>query len=165
MKQLLRLTAGALLLGATLTGCVQTIALDPAENAIDPGCAEIVVHAPVEVATFAIRETNAQGTVAWGTPSSVILRCGVPEPDPTSTLQCVRVGTVDWLRDDADDPNFVFTTYGRSPATEVIIDSNSASAIAALTDLESAVALTEKTSECIDVDDALAPIPTATPAP
>ena len=83
-------------------------------------------------------------------PTSVILRCGVPVPAPTSELPCVTVEGIDWLRDDSDDPNFVFTTYGREPALEVIVNGTAASGLEALTDLSSAVAQLPRTGgECI----------------
>lgn len=162
MRKSLALTV--VLAATLLAGCTQTVALKSAENAIDPGCAEIIAHAPDEVGGFTKRETDAQGTLAWGDPSALILRCGVPEPDPTSTLRCVPVGGVDWLRDDADDPIYVFTTYGRSPATEVIVDSTTASAASALDDLSGAVSLTERVRGCVDVEDAIG-TPTPTPTP
>jgi hypothetical protein len=139
-----------------LTGCTQTVALQPAVNAIDPLCASVVVHLPETVAGLEQRDTNAQGTSAWGEPSAVILRCGVPVPDPTSTLPCVTADGVDWLRDEGErDGDFVFTTYGRSPATEVIINRDAVSPGVALYDLAGAVGFAEKTTECTDVEDTL----------
>jgi len=125
-----------------LSGCASTVALEPADDAINVGCAEVVVRLPDTVGDLPIRQTNAQGTGAWGEPASVILRCGVVIPGPTSTLTCVTVGAIDWLVDDADDPNFVFTTYGREPAVEVIIDNEVVSGITSLSDLEYAVGFT-----------------------
>jgi hypothetical protein len=171
MNTWLRLTALALVATATLTGCTQTVALEPAENAIDPGCAEVVVHAPQTVADLAIRETNAQGVVAWGDPSAVILRCGVAEPDPTSTLPCVLVEDGEktyWLRDDSDAPNYVFTTYGRSPAVEVIINRDVVSPGPALYDLVDAISRTEGLRACTEIEDSLGTpsvLPTPTPTP
>jgi hypothetical protein len=102
-----------------------------------------------------LRETNAQGTGAWGTPTAVILRCGVAEPAPTSTLPCVLVDDVYWLRDGTNAPSYVFTTYGRSPATEVIVDSNAVSPGAALYDLVGAVSFTTETGACTEIEDSL----------
>jgi hypothetical protein len=145
----------------TLAGCAPAVALEPAADAVDPACASVVVALPETVAGLAARETNAQGTGAWGDPASVILRCGVPSPDPTSS-ECLLVDGIDWIRDDSKDPNFAFTTYGRTPAVEVIIDSDGApdvendgvSGLEALTDLSSAVGLVPQTSECISPADA-----------
>jgi hypothetical protein len=156
MRRTLRL---ALIAAATLglVGCAPAVALQPADDAANPSCANVVVHLPEGVAELPIRETDAQGTGAWGEPATVLLRCGVPSPAPTATLPCVTVEGVDWLRDDAGDPNFVFTTYGRTPAVEVIIDSDGdpdvdddgISGLAALTDLASAVSLIPADGKCI----------------
>ena len=143
-----------------LAGCAPTVPLSPAADAINPACARVIVHLPATVAELPARETNAQGTGAWGTPAMVILRCGVPVPAPTSALPCVTVDGVDWLRDDSKDPDFVFTTYGRTPAIEVIVDSDGdpqvpddgVSGLTALTDLSFAVSSISPTARCISPD-------------
>jgi len=163
MKTSPRLVALAMVLSAgvvttALSGCAQTVALTPAENAIDPGCAEIVVHAPEAVADLPIRETDAQGVVAYGDPTAIIVRCGVEEPGPTSTLPCVLVedgSSTYWLRDDSDAPNYVFTTYGRSPATEVIINRDIVAPGAVLYELVDTVARTTETGKCTEIEDSL----------
>jgi uncharacterized protein YceK len=159
MKTLLRIPATTILLATlvtvTLSGCATAVALEPAENAADRGCAEISARLPETVVGLEDRETNAQGTGAWGTPTAVILRCGVAEPVPTSTLPCVLVDNVYWLRDDTNAPSYVFTTYGRSPATEVIVDRNAASPGAALFDLVGAVSFTTETGQCTEIEDSL----------
>jgi len=139
-----------------LAGCAPAVALEPAADAVDPVCASVVVALPETVGGLDSRETNAQGTGAWGDPASVILRCGVPSPDPTSS-ECLLVDGIDWIRDDSNDPNFAFTTYGRTPAVEVIIDSDGdpdvendgVSGLEALTDLSSAIGLVPQTGKCI----------------
>jgi hypothetical protein len=149
------------LLLITLVGCASTVALKPGADAADPDCARVVVSLPDTVAELAARETDAQGTGAWGDPASVILRCGVPSPDPTSS-KCLLVDGIDWIRDESGDPNFVFTTYGRTPAIEVIIDSDGdpevdddgVSGLEALTDLSSAVSLIPQSGKCISPIDA-----------
>jgi hypothetical protein len=96
----------------------------------------------------------------------VLLRCGVAIPDRASTLPCVLVEDVYWLRDDADAPNYVFTTYGRDPATEVIVNRDVTSPGSALYDLVDAVGATAETAECTEIEDSLgAPTPTETPEP
>ncbi|WXZ51180.1 DUF3515 family protein [Clavibacter tessellarius] len=51
-----------------------------------------------------MRETDAQGTGAWGDPqSTVILRCGVATPGPT-TDACISYDDVDWVEDDLEGP-------------------------------------------------------------
>jgi hypothetical protein len=132
-----------------LAGCAPVVALDPAADAANPKCADVIVQLPETVAGLESRETNAQGTGAWGQPASVILRCGVPVPAPTATLPCITVEGVDWLRDDSDDPNFVFTTYGRDPAVEVIVDDRKASGLSTLSDLSSAVSAIAAEGACV----------------
>lgn len=136
-----------------LAGCAPVIALDPADDATSTHCADVIVRLPETVADLSKRETNAQSTAAWGEPAWVILRCGVPSPAPTATFPCLTVGGVDWLRDDSKAPNFVFTTYGRTPATEVIINGDEASARAALTDLADAVSRLPVTGACVSPED------------
>ena len=136
-----------------LAGCTPIVALEPAEDAASPLCAEVSVRLPDTVATLTKRTTNAQATGAWGEPTAVILRCGVPSPAPTSALPCVTVEGVDWLRDDANDPTFVFTTYGRSPAVEVIVDYTNASAFDALVDVAFAVSQLPVDGECLSPED------------
>ncbi|MCU1425762.1 MAG: hypothetical protein JWM51_2053 [Microbacteriaceae bacterium] len=156
MKTKIRLIAAAVIILGTLSGCARTVALNPAENASDTECADVVVRLPETVSDLPIKETNAQGTGAWGADTSaVLLRCGVPVPDPTSTLPCVLVDEVYWLRDDADAPNYVFTTYGRDPAVEVIVDQETVSPGAALYDLANAVSFTTETGACTDIEDSL----------
>ncbi|MGV8884301.1 MAG: DUF3515 family protein [Microbacteriaceae bacterium] len=162
MKSPTRLAAVTLLLVVTLTGCAQAVALEPAVNGEAPECADMVVHAPSDISDLPYRETNAQGTVAWGTPTSVILRCGVAVPDPTSTLPCVYVDGVYWLRDDSNSPNYVFTTYGRSPATEVIINRDVVSPGPALFDLAPSIKYTKEVTTCTEIEDSLG---APTPAP
>jgi hypothetical protein len=156
MKTKIRLIAAAVIALGTLSGCAQTVAIDPAVNGTDTDCAEVVVRLPDTVSDLPLKETNAQGTGAWGDDSTaVLLRCGVPVPDPTSTLPCVQVEDVYWLRDDADAPNYVFTTYGRDPATEVVVNRDAVSPGAALFDLVNAVGYTTETGACTDIEDSL----------
>jgi hypothetical protein len=154
----------ALALVASLAACSPTVALDPAANAASVACAAETVSLPDTVAGLTARETNAQGTGAWGSPADVVLACGVAVPPPTATQVCVTVSGVDWLRD-ATNPNlYVFTTYGRDPATAVSIDPVNVPAEQALDDLATAVAVTPKNGhQCTSLEDTT--IPTATPTP
>ncbi|MGX5679850.1 DUF3515 family protein [Schumannella luteola] len=145
-----RLLAAALVpIALLLAGCSPTVALEPADDAANPLCAEVSVRLPEAIGELASRETNAQATGAWGEPTAVILRCGVPSPAPTAELPCITVEGVDWLRDDSDDPNFVFTTYGREPAVEVIINGEEASGLEVLTALGDAVSRLPSSGACI----------------
>ena len=149
-----RLLVPSLALLGLLSGCAGTIALQPAEAANDPACAEVMVRVPDVVAGLDRRSTNAQSTAAWGDPAAVILRCGLPDGGP-SVLPCFTVDNVDWLRDDANDPNFTFVTYGRNPAVEVLIDSAAVSGTAVLADLSIAVGTLEPLRVCVDATDVL----------
>ena len=153
-----RLAATALLaIAATLAlaGCSQVVALDPAGDANNPACADVIVRLPDDLQGLERRETNAQATGAWGDPAAVLLRCGVEVP-AASTLPCVEVDGIFWLRDGADDPTFVFTTFGRDPAVDVVIDQDAASPGLVLSDLSRMVEFTEPNGlECDDVEDSL----------
>lgn len=124
---------------SALTACASTVSMKPAVGADDPACAAVITRLPDSVDGQQRRWTDAQSTGAWGSPqTTVLLTCGVPEPGP-STLTCETVGGVDWLIDDSEAPNYRFTTYGRSPATEVFLDYDEVSGRTALDALAGAV--------------------------
>jgi hypothetical protein len=129
------------------SGCAPTLNLEPGPDANNLGCAEVVVRLPTQLGELPLRNTNAQATGAWGEPASVILRCGI-EPVEVSALPCVTVADVDWLVDDSAAPSFRFVTFGRTPATEVIVDSGKASGITALEELADAVNRAEPEKVC-----------------
>lgn len=139
----------AALVVLALAGCSPVVPLEPADDAASPLCAEVTVRLPDEIGELTRRQTNAQATGAWGEPASVLLRCGVPAPAPTAEFPCVTVEGVDWLRDDTDAPNFVFTSYGREPAVEVIVDSEAASGLDALSALAAAVGRLPVVGACV----------------
>lgn len=159
-----------------LAGCTPAVPLDAAADAANPECAEVIVRLPDAIEDAAKpaavagpagawlkRETNAQATGAWGNPAAILLRCGVPVPGP-STLPCATVKGVDWLRDASDAPNYVFITYGRDPAVEVVVDSTRASGTDALIALSNAVGSIPATRACTNPEDVLG-VPTPSPAP
>lgn len=152
--------------GMFLTGCAQTVSLDPATDANNPGCAEISVRLPDTVAGAQKRETDAQATGAWGDPAVVLLRCGVPPIGPT-TKPCVNVNGIDWvLMTDPAAKTIVYQTFGRTPATEVIIDHvNGVSDAAVLPEFASAIANIEQTQKCLDTLDTQTSTATPGPAP
>ena len=115
--------APLLLACALLTGCTSTVALEPAENANDPACADVTVRLPDAVDGQPRRWTDAQATGAWGDPASVIITCGVPELGPT-TLPCQSVNGVDWVIDESEAPRYRVTTFDRTPAVEVYLDND-----------------------------------------
>lgn len=153
--------AGSFLL---LTGCAATVSMTPATGANSPLCAQVTVHLPSRVtSTLSSRDTNAQATAAWGTPTSVLLRCGVSTP-AVSTLPCFTMGRVDWLLDqEKNNPNiYLFTTYGRTPGVEVIVDSTRTSSDV-LTNLGPAIRHIPATKKCVGLGDAPAPSDTSSP--
>ncbi len=159
---LVTLAFSAALLAVSTTGCAATVSLQPAPDAVDPGCAEVSVRLPDELAGQPKRLTDAQGTAAWGEPASVLLRCGVASPGPT-TAECINVSGVDWIRDDTDAPRFVFTTYGREPSVEVVIDSNAASGLDVITDLSGIMTVLPQERACVGAQDIEIPQEPASP--
>ncbi|MGT2426520.1 hypothetical protein [Amnibacterium kyonggiense] len=63
------LVAAAVSTALLLTGCAPTISLRPAPEATSVGCAGVVVRLPGAIGGAARRDTDAQGTAAWGTRS------------------------------------------------------------------------------------------------
>jgi hypothetical protein len=116
---------------ASLSACTSSVALDSAPEADSPRCAAVTVRLPDNIDGNPQRQTNAQATSAWGDPARIIMRCGLPEV-LASTLPCVTAGGIDWLVDDSKAPSYRFITFGRKPATEVIVDSKNASGVKAL---------------------------------
>ncbi len=116
------------LIAVAVAGCTPIVNLEPAADAGDPGCAEIITRLDLipDMEGLELRETNAQATAAWSQPgseqSAVLLRCGVEPPGPTAEFSCVTIDGVDWLQDPSEDPVYRFISYGRTPATEVIVD-------------------------------------------
>ena len=176
MKAKFGLAAIVVLAAGLLSGCSgATVNLTPAaHDATNPLCANVVVQLPSTVSTLGQRITDTQGTGAWGTPANILLKCGVPVPDPTSALPCVTVNGIDWLRKADKDEVFVFTTYGRDPAVAVTINSKDVKADGnqALTDLSLAVSQIPSKHRCVapeeilqDGDPVNTPTPTTSPAP
>ena len=147
MRQLSRLAFAALAATAAigLTGCTTTVDLDPAVEANDPACAEVSVRLPDSVDGQPRRWTDAQATGAWGDPSAILLRCGVEAPGPTEA-RCITLGGVDWIVDESRAPQYLVTTYGRTPAVEVFIDNESVSPNEALTQLAETAVLNGTTA-------------------
>lgn len=143
-----QILAATLALAFSLSACAPTVNLEVAPLANDPACAEVIVRLPDVVAEQTKRASNAQSTGAWGNPSAVILRCGL-EPIAASTLTCVTAGDIDWLVDDSAAPSYRFITFGRSPATEVIVDSSVVAGVTALEELAGAVQNIEATKYCL----------------
>ncbi|GAA2752881.1 DUF3515 family protein [Amnibacterium kyonggiense] len=137
-----------------LTGCAPTISLRPAPQATSVGCAGVIVRLPDTIGGAARRDTDAQGTAAWGNPVGATLTCGVLTPE-ASDINCVTFGSVDWLtqsrRIDGTDWN-VYTTFGRTPGTQVLVDPQTLSTDAVLNDLADPIAAATKvTAQCLSL--------------
>lgn len=121
--------------------------MEPAPDANNPACADVMVRLPDSVAGQDRRWTDAQATAAW---DNVLLTCGLAAPGP-SVLPCQSVGGVDWLVDDTEVPNYRFTTFGRTPAVEVYLDYDNVSGEQVLSALATAVGtLPTDGLECTD---------------
>ncbi|MDK1359330.1 DUF3515 domain-containing protein [Arthrobacter sp. zg-Y1219] len=149
------LPAAVLTLAAALTACTPVADVEPAPDAANPACAEIMVALPSELADQQQRETDSQSSAAWGDPSKIILRCGVPVPGPT-TEQCATVNSIDWILQE-DETTWTATTYGREPAVEVIFDPEEVSSSTLLVQLENAVSRIEPTRACVSSNDLVLP--------
>jgi hypothetical protein len=115
------LLAVALLVGA-VSGCSSTKVTDPAQ-AGSAACRSVAAKWPKTVGGQTRQPTSSSSPAvrAWGDPA-IIARCGLPPLGPT-TDQCLQVSGVDWVAHRLAD-GVRFTTYGRSPAIEVLIPSS-----------------------------------------
>lgn len=156
-RSLVALAAASLLIA--LAGCSPVVSLAPAaDQANDPECAAVTVRLPDAISTYDLRQTDAQATAAWGTPTVVLLYCGVPVPE-ASDLPCIEIEGVYWLREEVP-AGLAFTTYGRDPAVRVIVDvpedvdESPIGPGVVLDELANAVSYTSETGrECVDVED------------
>ncbi|WP_420846147.1 DUF3515 family protein [Microbacterium lushaniae] len=121
-RRLLGSIAVCALLAVFASACSSTVSLEPAEDANNPECARVIAQLKLQpnVAGESRRWTDAQATGAWGSPVSIILRCGVPVPGP-SELPCFYLGGTDWLAFPEEDGLQRVVTFGRDPAFEVAI--------------------------------------------
>lgn len=140
-SRLLLAAASAAGTGVSLAGCAAVVPMSPAADANAAECAQVTVHLPDSIGeTETRRETDAQATGAWGEPTSVLLRCGVAEPGPTD-LPCYTIRGVDWIVDspEGDPESAILTTYGRSPAVEVVFTTTKLTGASVMADLADAV--------------------------
>lgn len=151
----LRVVAGvaATTAAVTLSGCTSMLVVDPADEAAHPACALPMLLMPDELGELPQRTTSSQGTTAWGEPASVIVRCGVAPPAPT-TDPCVSVDGIDWVQVREEEDTWQFVTYGRTPAVEVLVTPQDVSGATALASVSPAVGEIEQTAECVSVEDA-----------
>ncbi|ANP27829.1 hypothetical protein DAD186_12790 [Dermabacter vaginalis] len=111
----------------TLTACGAVAVPPPEANPTHPRCAEIIVALPEVLLGLSRSETTAQSTAAWGSgEDTIVLRCGVAPPPPTTDLCTTiasRSGTeIDWIVKEDDKRGIVhMTTYGREPAVDLTV--------------------------------------------
>ena len=120
----------------------------PGPSASSPACTRLISRLPSSLLGFRRSSAPARGTAGWG---ALVLRCGVPEPGPTST-GCIGVNGVDWVFSE-DATRYRFITYGRSPAVELTVPitvprTRAPGALAVLTDaVEPVPQSTDRTCE------------------
>jgi hypothetical protein len=109
--------APALLLAGCGDGSVRAV---PFEQSDSPACRSVSALWPQTVGGLEERVVAVQssGVAAWGDPP-IVARCGKQPPAPT-TDPCIDIDGVDWVATELDDGT-MFTTYGRSPAVEVLV--------------------------------------------
>ena len=146
-SRLPRVVAVAITAGIALAACAPVVDVEPAKDAANAACAPMMVAIPDAIGEAKLRKTNSQATAAWGDPSLVILRCGVNVPGPT-TDRCVSVNGVDWVIKEGD-PVWTLTTFGREPATEILMDPDKISSATVLADLAAAAAKVPATRNCV----------------
>jgi hypothetical protein len=110
----------AVLLGPTLSACSSAVEVAPPAQASSPACAAVARAWPSTVGNQHRRDTTSSSPAvrAWGDPP-IIARCGVAPIGPT-TDECIDVSGIDWVAHRLSD-GVRFTTYGRSPAIEVLV--------------------------------------------
>ena len=147
----LAIVGAVITIAAGLTGCTNAVSMSAAPSANAAACAAVQVRLPATVdSKFDLRNTNAQATAAWGDPEVAIYHCGVAVPT-VSDLPCFSQGGVDWIRDDRGD-QVVYTTFGRSPAVQVVVDSTKTTSV--VQELSDAVSSLPKDGhECLDPAD------------
>ena len=109
------------LLVGGLLGCSSIDVADPAE-AGSATCRLVATHWPKTVGGQSRQATSSSSAAvrAWGDPA-IIARCGLPPIGPT-TDPCIDVSGIDWVAHRLTD-GVRFTTYGRSPALEILVPS------------------------------------------
>lgn len=151
-RKIAAFAAAAITMSLALSGCASAVPMQPAEDANNPACADVIVRLPKTVAELPKRTTNAQATGAWGDPVGVELRCGVPTSGPTTDM-CVSVKGVDWIIDDSEAPIYRFEAYGREPGLEVFVNSELASGTMVATDLTNVAQMLPQVRQCTSYDD------------
>lgn len=103
-----------------MTGCGGTVEVAVPAGAGSAACRAAAASWPATVANQHRVQVRAgpPAVAAWGDPA-IIARCGVSPPGPT-TLDCIDVSGIDWVVEPLTD-GVRFTSYGRTPAIEVLV--------------------------------------------
>ena len=103
-----------------LPACSRGVEVTAAPEASSAACRAASAKWPATVGNHKAVDTTSDSPAvhAWGDPA-VIARCGVAPPGPT-TDQCIEVSGVDWVAHRLSD-GVRFTTFGRTPAIEVLV--------------------------------------------
>lgn len=133
----------------SVSACAPIATVQPADDAANPLCAQMMVQLPQEISGQALRKTNSQATAVWGEPSQLVLRCGVVPPAPSSD-PCVSVNGVDWLAKEGKK-TWTLTTYGRTPATELLFDPQQIPSSTVLATLSGAASRIPAQRQCTNV--------------
>ncbi len=114
------LVAAATLLA--LGACSRAVEVALPDAAGGPACQGLADRWPASVSGLSARPVSVDSAAAraWGDPAVVAI-CGYPAPGP-STLECLSVDGIDWLVQRRSN-GVQFTTYGRSPALDVLVPS------------------------------------------
>lgn len=112
---------GIALLPGTLLACSSIEVAVPA-GAGSAACRAAAAHWPKTAGGSPLQKTSSSSPAvrAWGDPP-IIARCGLPAIGPT-TDPCLDVSGIDWVAHQLSD-GVRFTTYGRSPAIEILVPS------------------------------------------
>ncbi|SEE27052.1 DUF3515 family protein [Ruania alba] len=152
-------TTALLVLG--LAACGAPVEVEPAPEASTPVCAEVLRSLPDELAGAERRSTTSQASAAWGDPA-ITFRCGVPVLGPTTdrciTAEAADGTSVDWVVAELGSVSgdaWQFTTYGRSPAIELVVPVIYAGEdpTTLLVDIGEALTFIEAERECLALDD------------
>jgi hypothetical protein len=130
-----------------------TYGIEQAPRADAPACARIARDYPATLDGHRLAGSGTPGVAVWGD-KSVVLRCGLEPPAPTTDL-CVTVDGVDWVYQQAEsrDGRKVIITYGRSPAVEVSISAQDTAVDGALVELSRIVRPIRQNNHCIGATD------------
>lgn len=165
-RHVLRRTVSASALVAVLAGCASAVSVPRGEYAMDPACGSVLQWLPETLGEAERRSITSQATAAWGDPA-ITLRCGITPPAPT-TDRCITVQAgeleIDWIvLEDGEIPEYaqraqggwVFQSYGRVPAVEVVVPAEQAGdqVTSLLVELAPAMDRTEEQRACVGVTD------------